>query len=61
MTYKQAFLFAVLSGVCIFVGVAAGRDSSAAPVIPYAIGAVVAVAVAMRALLAYRNGQPNKR
>ena len=61
MTYKQALLVAVLSGVGIFVGVAAGGDSSAASVVPYAIGAALAVALAMCGLVAYRNGQPNKR
>ena len=61
MTYTQALLFAALSGVGIFVGVAAGGDSSAASVIPYAIGVAVAVALTMCGLVAFRNGQPNKR
>lgn len=61
MTYKQALLFAVLSGVGIFVSVAAGGDSGAASVIPYAVGAAVAVALAMCGLVACRKGQPNKR
>lgn len=61
MTYRQALLFAVLTGVGIFVGVAAGGSSSAASVIPYAIGSAMAVALALCALVAYSNGQLNKR
>ena len=57
-TYAQALLYGVTSGSAVWLGVAASGSSTLVGAAPYAAGAGVAVALAMCALIAYRNGQP---
>ena len=60
-TYPQALLYGVVCGLAIWLGVAASDSSTLAGAAPYAAGAGVAVALAMGAFIAYRNGQPPRR
>ena len=61
MTYKQAVVFGLLAGLGIYIGIAAGRNATAASAVPYGLASAVAVTLFMCGVVAYRNGQPNKR
>lgn len=61
MTYAQAVIYGVISGLAIWVGIGASDNSTLSSAAPYGAGAGVAIALAMAALVAYRNGEPPRR
>lgn len=61
MTYPRALLFALLTGLGIYTGIAAGPNATASSAVPYGLGAVGFIALATGAAVAYRNGQPKRR
>ncbi len=61
ITYPQALIFGAVLGFAIYCGIAAGPNASATSAVPNGVGAALAIALAMCALVAYRNGQPPRR
>lgn len=61
MTYWQALIYGVLSGLAVWLGIAATGNATFATAAPYGAGAGVAIALAAAAVGAYRNGQPAQR
>lgn len=60
-TYPQALLYGAVSGLAMWLGVAASDNSTLGSAAPYAAGAGIAVVLAMCAFIAYRNGRPPRR
>ena len=61
MTYPRALVFALLTGLGIYAGIAAGPNATSSSAVSYGLGAAGFIALAACAAVAYRNGQPDKR
>ncbi len=61
MTYSQALIYGVVSGLAIWFGISATDNATLATAAPYAAGAGGVIALAAAAAVAYRNGQTPRR